>query len=222
MEFFRLFTAVLPPSPTLAAIEKIRDELRERIDPGSIRWTARGNMHVTLQFLGDTAKDRVQEVIAAMTGGVSRAAKQPEIDLTVGGVGAFPSAQRPRVVWIGVQDVSGGLAHVQRAIGRRLRESGFQLDNKPFRPHITLGYVRRRATQGAIRAIAEVVRGSHSGTEDDPAGHAAGRVPTKFTASDLLLVRSTLSPSGAIYSVVHSVPLSSASDKISSGESARE
>ncbi len=222
MEFFRLFTAVRPPSPTLAAIEEIQDKLREQIDTGSVRWIGRGNMHVTLQFLGDTPEERVQDAIDAMTGGVSRTAEQPEIGLTVGGIGAFPSAQRPRVVWIGVQDVSGELGSLQRAVGGQLRNNGFQLDNRPFRPHITLGYVRRRATRDAIRTIATTVRESRAGTEAVPAGHTASRVPTKFTASDLLLVRSTLSPSGAIYSVVHSVPLSSASDKISSGESARE
>ena len=122
MEFFRLFTAVHPPSPTLAAIEEIQDKLREQIDTGSVRWIGRGNMHVTLQFLGDTPEERVQDVIDAMTGGVSQTVEQPEIDLTVGGVGAFPSAQRPRVVWIGVRDVSGELGSLQRAVGRSLRE----------------------------------------------------------------------------------------------------
>ncbi len=215
MEFFRLFTAVRPPTDILDAIVEAQHRLREQIDADSVRWIGRENMHVTLQFLGDTPAGQIQDVIDAMAEGVSLVAGPSEIDLTVGGVGAFPSVQRPRVVWIGIQDGSGELARIQRAVTGQLRERGFLPDGKPFRPHITMGYVRRRATHDAVKAIAAAVRGSHAGTE-------AGRTAVRFTVSELLLVRSTLSQSGAIYSDLHSVPLSPASSRISSGESARE
>ncbi|MCK4514836.1 MAG: RNA 2',3'-cyclic phosphodiesterase, partial [Spirochaetaceae bacterium] len=115
MEFFRLFTAVRPPTDILDAIVEAQLRFREQIDADSVRWVGRDNMHVTLQFLGDTPAGQVQDVMDAMADGVSLIAGQSEIDLTVTGVGAFPSAQRPRVVWIGIQDGSGELARLQRA-----------------------------------------------------------------------------------------------------------
>ncbi|MEE8441015.1 MAG: RNA 2',3'-cyclic phosphodiesterase [Spirochaetia bacterium] len=231
MEFLRLFVAVRPPTDTLSAISKVQLRLRKLIDSDSVRWIRRENMHVTLQFLGDTPRNRVLGVIDAMTAGVARASPLPyEIALTVGGFGTFPNTKRPQVVWIGVRDASGELARVRQAVSGQLLEHGFRLDGRPFHPHITLGYVRRRATKGAINAIAAVVTGSDpdtatahpAGTEDTRPCHTNDHPHTEFTVSELLLVHSTLSPSGAIYSDLHSVPLPSASTRTSSDESARE
>lgn len=222
MEFFRLFTAVRPPANVLDTMVEAQVRLQDRIVSNAVRWITRENMHLTFQFLGDTPTDRVHEVIEAMAAGISLNAIQSDIDLTVAQVGAFPSARRPRVVWIGVQDPSGELTRLQRAVGDQLRARGFQLDSRPFRPHITLGYLRRRATPGAIDVITSAMRGDQSPpSRPNPQGPATDRNLARFTVSDLLLVRSILSPAGAIYSVIHSASFSPASSDTSFGESAR-
>ena len=230
MAFFRLFAAVRPSAEGLATVGMLQDSLRRQIDSDAVRWIGKPNMHITLQFLGDTPENRVVDVISAMSAGtedetaharrpfiacegtVNRrdlAAERP-IELAVGATGAFPNARHPRVVWAGIQDSTGRLGDLQKSISRQLEKCGFKLDPQPFRPHITLGYVRKRATQGALSGITAAVRGTEV------------RVGARFTVSEVLLVRSVLLPSGAVYSDLHSIALSSASNRTSFGESARE
>jgi RNA 2',3'-cyclic 3'-phosphodiesterase len=198
-------------------------------------------MHITLQFLGDTPEDRVVDVIDAMSAGTEAARSSrpcPEsiasnratthtdprvaspIALTIGGFGAFPSAQNPRVVWAGVQDETGGIGALWRSVGRQLRNRGFTVDRRPFRPHLTLGYIRRGANSAAIRRISEAIRTAAGAESVNDATSVPGSVG--FLATEILLVRSVLSQSGAVYSEVHSISLMSASERTSPGESARE
>lgn len=201
MEFVRLFVAVRPPGQVLSALAEIQTELAEAVGGDTVRWVNQATMHVTLHFLGETARDRVS--VAA--GAVKRAADErcvaagpSPIALGADGLGAFPSAIRPRVVWAGVRDDTGALEHLHRLAGTLLADAGFRMDHRPFRPHITLGYVRRRAARETLGGLSSALVA---------AGHAAPEWTPTFLVTEMSLVRSTLTPAGPVYHDVYSAVL---------------
>ena len=206
MAHLRLFTAIYPPSPALDVIVRVQEGLRAELGHEIVRWISRPNLHLTLQFMGETPAELLGMVKECM-GIPGEPAKA--VPLVLGGVGAFPNAVRARTLWVGVEDTSGQLAAVQARVREALRQSGVPLDNRPFRPHLTIGYVRRRATRTDQKRVAEVLRNLSP-------KHFA------FAVREMSLVESALTPNGSQYTVLYSVPLFSESAKISSGESARE
>lgn len=103
-----------------------------------VRWTAPNLWHVTAVFLGDiTPREQpaIRQIFAEFR-------SSPEaITLSLKGIGAFPSPEEARVLWVGVQENQAFL-DLQSALAGRLKEAGFSLGEKEFRPHLTLGRFR--------------------------------------------------------------------------------
>ena len=184
MDHLRLFTAVRPPSDIIAAIRDAQDELRERTGSDSVRWVREENFHITLHFLGRTPVEMVEVVSAALVSGAQGISNL--VELRLAGIGAFPSVRRPRTLWAGVEDRNGSLTAIEARLRRSLLDLGFDLDERPFRPHVTIGYLRKHA------APAERARVSAALGEVD-----AG--PRDFEISDLLLVQSVTGRGGSVY-----------------------
>ena len=103
------------------------------------RWVPKENLHLTFAFLGRVDDDRVGEVSGAVA-----AAVEGHVDFTVrlGSLGAFPSAKRARVVWVGLDDPTGGLAGLADSVGEALEGLGFSREARAFAPHVTLARVK--------------------------------------------------------------------------------
>ena len=92
----RAFVAVEITEPGITgAIENLQSELL-RAEPGGARPVGAGLLHITLQFLGEVPEGAESRVIGAL-GSI----KFDAFDVRIGGVGAFPNARSPRVVWVG-------------------------------------------------------------------------------------------------------------------------
>lgn len=104
--------------------------------PGQPRWVRVDGLHLTLRFLGATPDVRLQELSAAVAAAAQGVAPF-RVELTGGG--AFPTPQRPRVLWIGI----GAGAEELEALGRRLngelQRLGWPPEDRPFTAHLTLG-----------------------------------------------------------------------------------
>ncbi len=209
MAFLRLFTAICPPSPAVDRICDTQNDLRRLISTDSVRWVIEANLHLTLQFFGDVDTGQVDAVKECMKAAVEECDTRNPIPLAVVGVGAFPNATRARVIWTGVDDLSGRLNTIDRALRQQLRKATVAFDEKPFRPHITLGYVRRRAAPHDRRDIAQAI-------------HDLKPETVSFFAESLCLIQSTLSSDGARYANLYSVGLAPESSATSSGDNARE
>ena len=110
-------------------------------------------MHLTLKFLGDVSPsnvDLLSEMLQSRIGSLSLF----EIRLT--GLGSFPSLKRPRVIYIGIQ-APAVLDSLQRGIESASRRLGYELDERPFSAHLTLGRVKQNdsADQQKIRRAIE-------------------------------------------------------------------
>ena len=138
MEQIRAFIAVELPPAVREAVEGVVRELRSGIGDG-VRWVRPEGVHLTLKFLGDIDADSVP----AISDGLDRcAASAAPFDLFLEGVGVFPNARRPRVVWIGLGGALEPLLALQHSIDRELEGLGFARERRPFTPHLTLGRVR--------------------------------------------------------------------------------
>ena len=126
----RAFVAVRVPESVLDAVD---ERLADLAVPG--RRTTRAQWHLTLQFLGDGAD--IDEVAAALEG-IAGAPGQAR----VGGAGAFPDARRALVLWLGLAEGSALLARLAEAVGERLAPLGYEVDPRPFQPHLTLARLR--------------------------------------------------------------------------------
>ncbi|WP_456475473.1 RNA 2',3'-cyclic phosphodiesterase [Candidatus Pyrohabitans sp.] len=146
-------------------------------------------LHITLKFLGEIPEARVEEVHSAM----KRAfASSTSFNFSIKGVGAFPSARRARVVWAGVSEGSAELVELQLKLEKELLRLGFPPEKRAFVPHITLARVKMmHARREVARFIAR-----HA---DDELG--------QVLASEVKLMKSTLTPKGAVYSALREVRL---------------
>ncbi|MBI2304796.1 MAG: RNA 2',3'-cyclic phosphodiesterase [Chloroflexi bacterium] len=191
MATVRAFVAIELPAPVKEALREVQDSLKKEGD-GQVRWVGMESIHLTLKFLGNVPTEKV-EAIAQAVKGACRGVRPFSLELKDTGV--FPGVQRPRVVWVGVGGEEGILALLQGRVEANLAALGFPREGRPFTAHLTLGRVREDATPAARRRLGE--------------GVAAAQLPrpTLWRVTEATLMRSQLTPSGAIYTPLAVAPL---------------
>jgi 2'-5' RNA ligase len=190
MDDLRAFIAIELEPEILQRMGALQARLREEVPEGLVRWVKPEGIHLTLQFLGDVSAARVEAIAEAMR---QTCAAYAPFRFTVGGMGCFPDARRPRVVWVGVDEPGGVLAGLQRSIVQALKPLGFAPEKRPFSAHLTLGRVKE-GRPAALQALgARVAQG----------GPEIGQQ----TAAEVHLIRSDLRPSGAVYTTLAVAPL---------------
>ncbi|MGD2134844.1 MAG: RNA 2',3'-cyclic phosphodiesterase [Gemmatimonadales bacterium] len=181
----RLFVAVNLPQDVRHALWEAVAPLRTRSFP--VRWVASEGLHVTLKFLGEVPAEREPQVIA----GLERAVGDTRpFSLVLSGFGAFPSLRRPRVLWAGCESARP-LELLQHGVEREMAELGFPLEGRPFRPHITIGRVRRGARARDLAGL------------DDAVAPLSFEAEVGVTSLDLM--QSMLARAGATYACRHAV-----------------
>jgi 2'-5' RNA ligase len=192
METVRAFIAVPLPDSLLRQLASLQRRLEEQMPRRGVRWVRREGIHLTLKFLGDTPAEKLPSIKEALAA-VARNA--PVSTFTVGGIGCFPNAYRPRVVWVGVQEPTGRMAALQDAIEEVMAPFGYKPEGRGFTPHLTLGRVGRKARRDEVTRVGEVV----AGTE---VNQLAEVVADRFE-----LIRSVLKPTGAEYTTLETFVL---------------
>ena len=144
-----------------------------------VRWVYDEGLHLTLKFYGEVAAERlevIEESVRLACRGTGRLALR--LDL----LGAFPSASRPRVLWIGIEAPSE-MALLHERLEQSSDAIGFPPEGAPFRPHITLGRVR------------EGQRLPRSGLDE----HQGSYARAGFVADQVVLYESVLTNQGPRY-----------------------
>jgi RNA 2',3'-cyclic 3'-phosphodiesterase len=141
-------------------------------------------LHLTVAFLGQ----RPQGDILPLSEALHRAAILcPPFRLGVAGLGAFPSLDRPRVLWAGLTGELHALDGLRRAVWNEIEALAIPFQRQPFRPHVTLARAPGAPGPQEARLLCRIV----AGHPDEPFG--------EWTASEVLLMRSELVPGGAKY-----------------------
>ena len=134
----RLFIAVpLPPEAT-TAIADLVGSVRAAGVPGGgrdVRWVRLDGLHLTLHFLAPTLDDRIVPATEAVR---AAAAARTPFDVSIGGAGAFPSAGRPRALWLGIRSGTEELVELARVVDATLVAAGWTFEQRPLSPHLTL------------------------------------------------------------------------------------
>lgn len=196
---WRVFLAVPLPPGVIHRIGAIISELQPRAWP--MRWINPETAHITLHFLGDTPPEEVEILRLALP---SLIARHESFDLRTAELGVFPKLQRPRVVWLGLWGPAHRLESLYNELGDYLDEMQFPIEDKPFRPHITLGRLRETGNI-AIRHLPEQLREAITGLA--ASGLADPKRPLQAPIEEVHLIRSHLEPSGPRYEVIGRFPL---------------
>lgn len=176
----RIFVAIAPPNDLAAALATL-------LPPGlaGLRVVEPGLLHITLAFVGAVPDDGV----AAMATAVRAASLGcSAFELRIDGIGRFLVHGRVETVWAGIGGDAAALAGLAERIRAELTRRRIPFDPKPFRPHLTLGRLRRSSTEAEARAVAAA-----TGAARVPAGLA-------FTARAVDVMESALSSKGPRYS----------------------
>jgi 2'-5' RNA ligase len=184
----RLFVAIPIPEAVRNEIAPVQDELKRLAPAHTVRWVKPEQFHLTLKFLGDVS---VEEVKALQQAVESVCAARPALALRARGLGFFPNARLPRVIWAGIQDDAGKLAELHAQVDAATRMFGIAPEATNFSGHTTLGRFKkfpRREMENFLRRV-EAMRERDFGS---------------WTAGAVELVRSELAPDGARHTVLAS------------------
>ncbi len=187
----RLFVAVPLDAPTRQAIERHLAHLA-RLGPLPGRLVPPDNWHVTLRFLGDVnARGE-----AALVRALDDAAWPAAFAMTFGRLGAFSTAARARVLWLGVDEGAVALARLAALADGAAASAGLGSDGR-VAAHLTLSRLRP-GTPGDVRRLVDAA--------------AAARIAT--TVTEVVLYESELGGGPARYAVRHRVALPAAERSI--------
>jgi RNA 2',3'-cyclic 3'-phosphodiesterase len=182
----RTFICIDIPGNIKLQMEALQTKLRAA--GGQVSWVKPANVHLTLKFLGNVAEHRIVQVCSA----VRRAARVTgPFAIEVGGAGGFPSSRAPRVLWVGLAKSPPELLALYKSVEDELYSLGFDRETRGFSPHLTIG--RLRSQQNA-RQLGDLIT-------------AMGFEPETFEAPEVIVMRSNLKPTGAIYTPIDVVPL---------------
>jgi 2'-5' RNA ligase len=190
-EQIRSFIAIELPEEAKGGLARLRREL-ERDEQRFVKWVDPGGIHLTLKFLGNIPSKRVTEITEAMRKAVQGLSP---FSLEISGLGAFPGPKQPRVVWVGVGGELDKLSTLQQNIDCTLASLGFAREERPFVPHLTVARVREGASASERGRFGEIV------------GSAVFEGRYRVEVEAVRLMRSQLTPAGAIYSCLSVVGL---------------
>jgi 2'-5' RNA ligase len=181
----RTFVAVELSEDVRRALRDVQARLRA--SGADVKWVEEENLHLTVKFLGEVQDERLVNVIAAMRLAV---ASLTTFSVSIGGIGAFPSLTRPRVVWAGLQAGGEPFKALRERVETAMDDIGFPREGRAPHPHVTLGRVRdpRR-----LKRLPELLKAEPTETLGT------------MTVEKLTVMASQLSPKGPRYTPIEYV-----------------
>lgn len=177
----RSFVSMDIEDPTVRSkVERIQRELS--LTQTDLKFVDPNTLHVTLLFLGDVEEALTREMCGLLKGRELMAKR-----IRLEGLGFFPSASRPSVVWLGVTSGAEELSLAADRVAALLKPFGFAPDSKGFQSHITIARVRSgRNRERLVERTREL--------SQEPIG--------EVITSAVRLKKSTLTPKGPIYETI--------------------
>jgi 2'-5' RNA ligase len=187
----RLFLAINLTPEVRREVAAATAVLRDCAPPPDAAWVGEPLLHLTLKFLGEQPEERLDELQAAVA---SVAGRHRELVMTLGGIGAFPNFRRARIVWLGVaQEPRLELLH--HDIEMAYEKLGFDVEGRPFRPHLTLARIKHPLAEERARQLAHIAKRTDYRTD--------------FVVRSIDLMNSDLTAAGPTYTTLVSAALRS-------------
>lgn len=177
----RIFIAIKMPvsKKTEELISKIRYSLKNE----RINWVEIDNLHITLFFLGDTEENKIDEIVKQLTVQLKEARS---FNLKCESVGVFKNVYNPKVLWLGLKE-SESFNNLKLMVDKAMVLQGCLIDEKDFKPHLTIGRVKFVNDRNKYKTIIENYKNAE--IQD-------------FEINKVLLYESILTPRGPVYKVL--------------------
>lgn len=183
----RTFLAIDLDESIERALRHEAERLQDEIPDAWVRWVKPESTHLTLKFLGEVKPDFIGQIEELAN---PIATKTPTMTMEIGGFGAFPNFNRPKVLWVGVQERSGALENLHSELQTAFEQLGFEAERRSFTPHLTMGRVNGGISKSDQQTLAETLR------------HVDIASLGELVANKLTLFESKLGPTGAAYRAV--------------------
>ena len=154
-----------------------------------MRWIREDGIHITLKFLGEVDEGKVKQVTSALE---TISSLHSAVRILISGLGTFPEKGRPRIIWLGAREETGHLKGLVEGIEKEMEKIGFEKETRYFKPHVTIGRVKRYRDPGKGFFMKQEHREISFGS---------------FQAEQIVLMKSTLLPDGARYEKIATFPL---------------
>jgi RNA 2',3'-cyclic 3'-phosphodiesterase len=198
----RAFLAVELSEDFRNQIALIQQELKTSLArelPGAVHlsWVRPASIHLTIKFLGDIDEQIIEPLREGLVEGFM---DQRAISIPLERLGAFPSFQAPRVLWVGAAERwehgedARRLAGLHETVETCCDALGFAADSRPLKPHLTLARIKAGGREcGQVLAA--------SGVLDRPLSLGA------LVVESVALMMSELQPTGSVYTKLWQVRL---------------
>lgn len=136
----RIFIAINLPENIKEELIKLLRILNKENRGKPIKWVDGEGLHITLHFLGSLNEEQISRVGECLE---KVASQYPVSRLELDGLGGFPDLIQPRVIFVRGREINGAkIAGLQKELGKGLGGLGFEIERRPWQPHITLGRVK--------------------------------------------------------------------------------
>ena len=183
----RAFIAITPPTTLQQTMAEVRQVFQRLSLPW--RWVTPDYIHLTLRFLGNVPEESVTSLLQAME---QAAQGQIAFPLRARALGCFPHPARPRVLWVGLDDPSQALGHLDERLMAALTPLGFPPEDRPFHPHLTLARAQNGTCSRQLLPMLQTYDSRDFG---------------EFLVTQLHLVQSDLQRGGSRHTILRSVTL---------------
>jgi 2'-5' RNA ligase len=190
-EGVRSFVAITLPENIKEMLFEVSTKLRDYLQQTRtyVTWVKQESHHITLKFLDSIDFELVDPILQKLEDVVRDVER---FTMSIGEIGVFPNQNQPRVIWVGIQKGADKVYTLQKKVEDSLSDLGFEKEKREFSPHLTLGRIKSLGSRGdilrALRSLQEVDIG-------------------ETTVERVCLMKSTLTPQGALYSELGSVSL---------------
>jgi 2'-5' RNA ligase len=185
----RAFIAITPPTTLQQTMAEVCQVFERLSLPW--RWVTPDHIHLTLRFLGNVPDESVTSLLQAMEQATQG---QTAFPLRARALGCFPHPTRPRVLWVGLDDPSQTLGHLNERLMAALTPLGFPPEDRPFHPHLTLARIQNRMPSNQLLPILKTYQNMNFG---------------EFLVTRIHLVQSHLHRGGYLHTILRSVTLHS-------------
>ena len=187
----RTFIAICLPQETKTFLAQLQNKLK-KYNSGT-KWVQPQNIHLTLKFLGEINQDQLDKIIEIL---VEASKAHYCFKISLSGIGAFPKAASPRILWVGLGQGKTETKAIAETLEKLLVKIGIPAEEKEFSAHITIGRVKSVTNRTSLIKELEILN-KDAGTNSNPT----------FTVDKITLFKSILSPTGPVYEILKELNL---------------
>jgi RNA 2',3'-cyclic 3'-phosphodiesterase len=154
-----------------------------------IKWVDPVNVHITLAFLGDTEEKKIKAIAGMLK---DKCSGFQEFDFKLAGAGVFKNYRDPRIIWAGITS-QDKLCALENKIAEGLKSIGFVIEERQYKPHLTLGRIKSCRDTENLKSVLEEYR---------------DKLFQVVHVNEIILFESILSQTGPIYESLGNFPLS--------------